>query len=66
MNKNVKLFGCTVILLVAISACETDTLDPDPIPVPVPDPKLLYNEMIKSYNNEMVLNRRCGRGTSCT
>ena len=55
MNKNVKLFGCTVILLVAISACETDTLDPDPIPVPVPDPKLLYNEMIKSYNNEMVL-----------
>ena len=54
MNKNVKLFGCTVILLVAISACETDTLDPDPIPVPVPDPKLLYNEMIKSYNNEIV------------
>ena len=55
MNKNVKLFGCTVILLVAISACETDTLDPDPIPVPVPDPKLLYNEMILAESGTMQL-----------
>lgn len=53
MKRNVKLFGRTVIMLLAISACETDNLDEDPIPVP--DTKLLYNEMIKSYNNEMVL-----------
>ncbi|MCK0147626.1 hypothetical protein MWU78_18370 [Arenibacter sp. F26102] len=53
MKRNVKLFGRTVIMLLAISACETDNLDEDPIPVP--DSKLLYNEMIRSYNNEMVL-----------
>ncbi|MBC8767741.1 phosphatase PAP2 family protein [Arenibacter sp. BSSL-BM3] len=53
MKKNVKLFGRTVLMLLAISACEKDNLDEDPIPVP--DSKLLYNEMIKSYNNEMVL-----------
>ena len=53
MKKNVKLFGRNVMLLVAIVACETNNFEDDPILVS--DRKLMYNGMIKLYNNEMVL-----------
>ena len=49
MKKNVKFFGCALILLFAMSACEKDDSNP------VPDPNSVYEQMIASYNNEMVL-----------
>lgn len=52
MKKNVKLIGRTFILLIAMSACEPDNPEE---PINVPDLKSSYDQMIKSYDNEMVI-----------
>lgn len=48
MKKNVKFFGCILILLLAMSACETDYLVDDGIFDP--GSKSFYNKILRHGN----------------
>ena len=52
MKKNLKIFGSTLVVCMAMIACEQDELDPMP---DFDDLKKANDGMIKSYDNTMVL-----------
>src|SRR5690606_5134318 len=62
MKENVKFFGRTLILLLAMSACEWDDFFDDG--TSDSNSKSVYDKLIGSYNNEMVLKWNNGFGSA--